>query len=256
MSSLVRTERIDRAILVIRGWKVMLDADLATLYGVTTKRLNEQVKRNRERFPEDFMFQLAKEESRKLDHIPVPAANEQHGGRRYRPYAFTEQGAGMLASVLRSPVSTKVSVEILRAFGRLRQDEEPPSPSPYERPVRSLFAAIRDAVLFLPGDEGYTTSEPYTYFLQAGAEGPIKIGSTRNLPVRLRTLCAMSPVPLKLLGVMKGDAEDRSHLRLGAFRLHGEWFAPSSVVFDFIRENATSPNIVARLTGQGQNGRG
>jgi hypothetical protein len=251
----VTFESIEWRILVIRGQRVMLDGDLAALYRVSTKRLNEQVKRNSKRFPEDFMFQLTEEESKKLDHIP--AANEQHGGRRYRPYAFTEQGAGMLASVLRSPVSTKVSVEILRAFGRLRQDEEPPPASPYERPVRSLFAAIRDAVLFLPGDERYTTSEPFTYFLQAGTEGPIKIGSTRNLLVRLRTLYAMSPLPLKLLGVMKGEvAEERCHIRLGAFRLHGEWFAPSPVILDFISENATSPNIVARLIGQGQNGRG
>ena len=254
MTQVTAPESIERMILLIRGQYVMLDADLATIYAVKTRHLNQQVKRNPERSPEDFVFQLTEEESKKLDH--VPAANEQHGGRRYRPYAFTEQGAGMLASVLRSPISTKVSVEILRAFGRLRQDEEQPSPSPYERRARSLFAAIRDAVLLLPGDEGYTSSEPYTYFLQAGSDGPIKIGSTRNLPVRLRTLCAMSPVPLKLLGVMKGDAKDRCHLQLGAFRLHGEWFAPSSVVFDFIGENATSPNIVACLTGQDQNGRG
>jgi hypothetical protein len=251
----VKLENIEERILLIRDQKVMLDADLAALYRASTKHLNEQVKRNSERFPEDFMFQLTKEESEGLNNRP--GVNGHDRRRRYRPYAFTEQGAGMLASVLRSPVATKVSVEILRAFGRLRQDEEPPPPSPYERPVRSLFAAIRDAVLFLPGDERYTTSEPFTYFLQAGTEGPIKIGSTRNLLVRLRTLYAMSPLPLKLLGVMKGEvAEERCHIRLGAFRLHGEWFAPSPVILDFISENATSPNIVARLIGQGQNGRG
>jgi hypothetical protein len=250
----VKLENIEERILLIRDQKVMLDADLAALYRASTKHLSEQVKRNSERFPEDFMFQLTKEESEGLNNRP--GVNGHDRRRRYRPYAFTEQGAGMLASVLRSPVATKVSVEILRAFGRLRQDEEPPPASPYERPVRSLFAAIRDAVLFLPGDERYTTSEPFTYFLQAGTEGPIKIGSTKNLLIRLRTLCAMSPVPLKLLGVMKGDAEGRCHFRLGAFRIHGEWFAPSPVILDFISENATSPNIVARLTGQGQNGRG
>lgn len=244
MTQVTPPESIERMILLIRGQYVMLDADLAALYAVKTKHLNQQGKRNPERFPEDFMFQLTEEESKKLNHIP--AANEQHGGRRYRPYAFTEQGAGMLASVLRSPVSTKVSVEILRAFGRLRQDEELPPPSPYERPIRSLFAAIRDAVLLLPGDRQFTTDEPYTYFVQAGDGGPIKIGSTKNLLIRLRTLCAMSPVPLKLLGVMKGgDAEERCHVRLGAFRLHGEWFAPSSLVLAFIRENATSANVVS-----------
>lgn len=250
----VNLENIEERILLIRDQKVMLDADLAALYRASTKHLNEQVKRNSERFPEDFMFQLTKEESEGLNNRP--GVNGHDRRRRYRPYAFTEQGAGMLASVLRSPVATKVSVEILRAFGRLRQDEEPPPPSPYERPVRSLFAAIRDAALFQRGDERYTTSEPYTYFIQAGADGPIKIGSTKNLLIRLRTLCTMSPVPLKLLGVMKGDAEGRCHFRLGAFRIHGEWFASSPVVLDFIRENATAPNVVARSTGQGQNGHG
>lgn len=232
-------ESIERLILLIRGQHVMLDADLAALYGVKTKHLNQQVKRNPERFPEDFIFQLSEDEVRQLGH--VAGANGQFRGRRHRPFAFTEQGSGMLASVLRSPVSTRVSVEILRAFGRLRQDEEPPPPSPCERRVRSLFAAIRDTALLLPGDRQFTTDELYTYFVQAGEGGPIKIGATRNLLVRFRTLCAMSPVPLRLLGVMKGDAEDRCYLRLGAFRLHGEWFAPSSVVFDFIREHAITP---------------
>ena len=239
MTQLTPPDSIDRMILLIRGQYVMHDADLATIYAVKTRHLNQQVKRNPERFPEDFVFQLTEEESKKLDH--VPAANEQHGGRRYRPYAFTEQGAGMLASVLRGPTASRVVIEILRGFKRLRQDEESPPSSPDARKIRGLFAAIRDALLLLPGDDRYTSSEPYTYFLQAGAQGPIKIGSTRNLPVRIRTLCAMSPVTLKLLGVMKGDAEDRCHLQLGAFRLHGEWFASSSVVFDFIRENARTP---------------
>lgn len=250
----VNLENIEERILLIRDQKVMLDANLAALYRVSTKHLNEQVKRNSERFPEDFMFQLTREESEGLNHRP--GVNGHYRRPRYRPYAFTEQGAGMLASVLHNPTATMVAVEILRAFARLRQDEEPPPPSPYERPVRSLFAAIRDAVLFQRGDERCTMSEPFTYFIQAGATGPIKIGSTKNLLIRLRTLCAMSPIPLKLLGVMKGDAEDRCHLRLGAFRIHGEWFAPSPVVLDFIRENATSPNVVARSTGQRQNGHG
>ncbi len=239
MTQVTAPESIERMILLIRGQHVLLDADLATLYGVKTKHLNQQVKRNPERFPEDFMFQLTENEVGGLGR--VAGANGQFRGRRHRPFAFTEPGAGMLASVLRSPSSTKVAVEILRAFGRLRQDEEPPPPSPYERPVRSLFAAIRDAILFQRGDERYTTSEPYTYFIQAGADGPIKIGSTKNLLIRLRPLCGMSPVPLKLLGVMKGNAEGRCHFRLGAFRIHGEWFAPSPVVLDFIRENALVP---------------
>ncbi|MBI3015043.1 MAG: ORF6N domain-containing protein [Candidatus Tectomicrobia bacterium] len=238
MTTLVPTERIDHAILLIRGQKVMLDADLAELYGVTTKVLNQAVNRNRDRFPEDFIFQLTADEKAKVvaksPHLQCLKFSS------VLPCAFTEPGAGMLASVLRSPAATKISIEVLRAFARLRQEEEP-EPLPENSGARNLFAAIRDAILLQPEDEIYTTSEPYTYFVQAGDRGPIKIGSTRNLLVRLRTLCAMSPVPLKLLGVMKGDAEDRCHLRLGAFRLHGEWFAPSSVVFDFIREHAVIP---------------
>ncbi len=216
----------------------MLDADLAALYGVRTKHLNQQVKRNAERFPEDFMFQLTFEE--KAEVVSKSPHLQCLKFSPVLPYAFTEPGAGMLASVLRSPAATKVAIEVLRAFKRLRQDEEPES-FPENIGGRNLFAAIRDALLLQPGDKIYTTSEPYTYFVQAGNGGPIKIGSTRNLPVRLRTLCAMSPVPLKLLGVMKGNAEDQCHLQLGAFRLHGEWFAPSAAVLDFVRENAITP---------------
>ena len=242
MTQVTAPESIERMILLIRGQYVMLDADLATIYAVKTRHLNQQVKRNSERFPEDFVFQLTEEESKKLDH--VPAANEQHGGRRYRPYAFTEQGAGMLASVLRGPTASRVVIEILRGFKRLRQDEESPPSSPDARKIRGLFAAIRDALLLLPEDADYTTTEPYTYFLQAGDDGPIKIGSTKNLLVRLRTLSTMSPVRLKLLGVVKSDVEERCHARLGAFRVHGEWFAPLPIVLDFIRENAIAPDVV------------
>lgn len=239
MTNHLPAERIEHRILVIRGLKVMLDSDLAELYGVPTRRLNEQVRRNITRFPADFMFQLTEEESKELN--PISGVNGQRGGRRYRPYAFTEPGAGMLASVLRNTTAAKVTIEILRAFARLRQEEELES-LPGNRSARSLFAAIRDVILLQPGDEIYTTSESYTYFVQVGDDGPIKIGATRNLRVRLRTLCAMFPMPLKLLGVMKGeDAEQRCHFRFGAFRLHGEWFAPSPVVLDFIRENSITP---------------
>ena len=217
----------------------MLDADLALLYGVKTKHLNEQVKRNPDRFPEDFMFQLTEEEARRLDRRPGP--NGQFRGRRHKPFAFTEPGAGMLASILRGPVASRIAVEILRAFKRLRGDEEPSGwREEYGHLLGGLFAAIRDAVLLLPGDAAFTTNEPYTYFLQAGDNGPIKIGWTKNLLVRLRSLSMMSPIPLKLLGVIKGNIEERCHVRLGAFRVHGEWFAPSPVVLDFIRVNATS----------------
>ncbi|MGH7451595.1 MAG: ORF6N domain-containing protein [bacterium] len=117
--SLIPVERIERAILFIRDQQVMLDTDLAELYGVTTKRLNEQVKRNRERFPEDFMFQLTVEEKAEV------VANCDHLQRlkfsTTLPYAFTEHGTIMLASVLNSEIAVRASVQVVRAFVRLRQ---------------------------------------------------------------------------------------------------------------------------------------
>jgi hypothetical protein len=112
-------QRIEQAILLIRGQKVMLDADLADLYAVETKVLLQAVKRNRRRFPFDFMFQLTKEEFRNLRSQFVTSS--LWGGRRYHPYAFTEQGVAMLSSVLHSDRAVEVNIEIMRAFVRLRQ---------------------------------------------------------------------------------------------------------------------------------------
>jgi hypothetical protein len=117
--SLIPVERIDRAILLIRSQKVMLDNDLASLYGVETKKLLQAVKRNITRFPEDFMFRLNDEEFDILRSQFVTSSS--WGGRRYAPYAFTEQGVTMLSSVLRSPRAVAVNIEIMRAFVRLRQ---------------------------------------------------------------------------------------------------------------------------------------
>jgi hypothetical protein len=98
----------------------MIDFDLAELYGVTTSRLNEQVIRNRKRFPEDFMFRLTKEEAESLrSHFTI--SNTGRGGRRYLPYAFTEQGVAMLSSALNSEEAIEVNIAIMRAFVRLRQ---------------------------------------------------------------------------------------------------------------------------------------
>jgi len=117
--SLIPVERIERSILLIRGHKVILDADLATLYGVETKQLVRAVKRNLPRFPDDFMFQLNDEESENLRfHF---GTSSQWGGRRYPPYAFTEQGVAMLSSVLRSKRAVQVNIEIMRTFVRLRR---------------------------------------------------------------------------------------------------------------------------------------
>jgi hypothetical protein len=105
---------------VIRGQRVMLDADLARLYGVPTKRLNEQVRRNRNRFPSDFAFQLDVQEFSNL-RSQTATSSSNYGGRRYLPWAFTEHGVAMLSSVLQSPTAVEVNIEIIRAFVRLRR---------------------------------------------------------------------------------------------------------------------------------------
>lgn len=117
--SLIPAERIEKSILLIRGQKVILDRDLAQLYGVTTGNLNKAVKRNIDRFPDDFMFQLTPEEYESLRFHSGILKRGQHS--KYLPYAFTEQGVAMLSSVLRSKRAVKVNIEIMRAFVRLRQ---------------------------------------------------------------------------------------------------------------------------------------
>ena len=122
-SSLLPLETITHHILLLRGQKVLLDADLATLYDVPTKRFNEQVRRNLARFPADFMFQLTEEEFAALrSHFAT--SNEKpagRGGRRYLPFVFTEHGAIMAATILNSPRATEVSVYVVRAFVALRE---------------------------------------------------------------------------------------------------------------------------------------
>lgn len=117
--SVIPIERIARQIYLIRGEKVMLDSDLAALYGVTTGNLNLAVRRNQRRFPEDFVFQLTAEE---FEALRLQNARPKgRGGRRTPPYAFTEQGVAMLSSVLRSDRAAEVNVAIMRTFVRLRQ---------------------------------------------------------------------------------------------------------------------------------------
>jgi len=117
---LVPVERIEQRILLIRGHKVMLDSHLAELYQVRTFRLNEAVKRNRKRFPEDFMLQLTKEEAENL-RSQIAISSYGYGGRRYLPYVFTEQGVAMLSTVLNSERAIAVNIAIMRTFVRLRQ---------------------------------------------------------------------------------------------------------------------------------------
>ena len=146
-------ERIEYLILTIRGQRVMLDSDLARIYCVSTIRLNEQFRRNRQRFPDDFAFQLTREE---LAHLRSQfAISSFHGGRRYQPWVFTEHGALMLAMVLKSPLAVAASVRVVRAFVYLREqllgnrelarkfDELEKRLDAHDESIAALFEAIR-----------------------------------------------------------------------------------------------------------------
>ena len=119
MTSDRKVASIESAIYSLRGQRVMLDSDLAAIYGTSTMRLNEQFKRNRKRFPDDFAFVLTRKEFTNL--ISQDAISRSHGGRRTLPIAFTEHGAIMLASVLNSEIAVQASVRVVRAFVRLRE---------------------------------------------------------------------------------------------------------------------------------------
>ncbi len=151
---MVSPETIEQKIFIIRGQKVMLDKDLADLYEVDTGMLNRAVNRNLERFPEDFMFQLTVGEAEGLRcHFGI--SKTKRGGRRYLPYAFTEQGVAMLSSVLRSPRAIKVNIQIMRVFTRLRQmlatnkelaqklDELEHKIAQHDGEIAAIFEAIR-----------------------------------------------------------------------------------------------------------------
>jgi len=151
-TDLISIEKIEKAIYFLRGEKVMLDRDLANLYGVSTAALNQAVRRNRERFPEDFMFQLNFPEVGELNRSQIVIGSQKHRDPRSRPYAFTEQGVAMLSSVLRSKRAITVNIEIVRAFVKLLQllasntelarwlDEVE---SKYDKQFRIVFDAIR-----------------------------------------------------------------------------------------------------------------
>ena len=168
-AELIAYERVESSILMLRGHRVMLDVKLAELYGVSTKVLNQAVKRNIERFPDDFMFQLtaAEAERSRSQSVTLNAhgveiaqgsvVRKSTGGRgsnvKYLPYAFTEQGVAMLSSVLRSPRAVQVNIEIMRAFVRLRQMLQANTElakklatleKKYDAQFRIVFDAIRD----------------------------------------------------------------------------------------------------------------
>jgi hypothetical protein len=114
----IPVERIEKAILLLRRQKVMLDRDLAVLYGVETRALNQAVKRNRDRFPDDFMFELTRDEIRNISQSVICSSTMKHAKNAY---AFTEQGVAMLSSVLHSKRAVQVNIEIMRVFVRLRE---------------------------------------------------------------------------------------------------------------------------------------
>jgi ORF6N domain len=154
--SLIPTERIERSILLIRGKKVLLDLDLAVLYGVETRTLVQAVKRNRTRFPSDFMFQLSNRELGDWrSHFVMSNPGAKMGLRR-PPYAFTEQGVAILSSVLRSEQAVAVIIEIMRAFVRLREilaghakleQKLKEMESKYDGQFRVVFDAIRELMV-------------------------------------------------------------------------------------------------------------
>ena len=135
---IIRAEHVALSIRLLRGQKVMLDFDLAALYGVETKTLNQAVKRNSERFPKDFMFRLNAKETESLRSQFVTLKRGEH--LKYAPYAFTEQGVAMLSSVLRSPRAVKVNIAIMRAFVQLRAMLET------NRELAQKFAELEDRV--------------------------------------------------------------------------------------------------------------
>lgn len=171
MSNIVPVERIEKSIYLIRGQKVILDSDLAAIYGIPTFRFNEAVKRNKDRFPDDFMFQLTREEVDILisqNAISKPG----RGGRRTLPYVFTEHGAVMAANILKSPLAVQMSVIVVRAFIKMR--EMLASHKDLERKLAALetkydkqFKVVFDAIRALMREEekpkrkiGFEIKEP------------------------------------------------------------------------------------------------
>lgn len=176
----VPIQLIERRIYLVRGHKVMVDVDLAELYGVPTYRLNEAVKRNSSRFPSDFMFQLNKREAESLrsqlaisnasqgglrSQFPTSktSAKPSRGGRRYLPYAFTEQGVAMLSSVLNSERAIEVNIAIMRAFVKLRQmlESNEELNRKFEAVIRKL--ATHDKYFTIVFDELKKLNEPPTH---------------------------------------------------------------------------------------------
>jgi hypothetical protein len=157
--------RIEARIHVIRGERVMLDADLAALYGVPTKSLNLAVQRNRQRFPADFMFRLTAAETANLRFQFETSSAARHGGRRYLPFAFTEQGVAMLSSVLRSERAVAVNILIMRTFVQLRRAVNETTELGHrvdniERSIRVHGTVLKDVLTTLRALERPTPRKP------------------------------------------------------------------------------------------------
>ena len=175
-------------IVTLRGQKVILDTHLAKLYGVPVKRLNQQVTRNRRRFPADFIFQLTAKESESL-RLQNATSNSKRGGRRYQPYAFTEHGAIMAATVLNSPRAVKMSVFVVRAFVHFRRlvvnnsalaaklDELESRLESHDTAIGELIAAVRELMLPKPN-----SGKPIGFQLPPGKSGsPVQKSRLRLL---------------------------------------------------------------------------
>ncbi len=151
----ITISKLEKLIYVVRGHKVMLDSDLAKIYNVEIKRLNEQVKRNSDRFPEDFMFQLSIDERNTL-RSQIATFEESVGQRKYLPYVFTEQGVAMLSSVLNGPQAIKVNIQIMRAFVQLREltathknlaEKIEVLEKKYDKQFKIIFDTLRDCLV-------------------------------------------------------------------------------------------------------------
>jgi len=162
-TALILTRKVGSKIIVLRNQKVILDSDLAELYGVSVKQLNQQVKRNRDRFPSDFVFTVTSAEYKNL-RSQIVTSTSKHGGRRYLPHAFTEHGAIMAATVLNSKRAIEMSVFVVRAFVRMREaildnqriaaklDELESRIESHDGSINELVEAVRELIAPLPAN--------------------------------------------------------------------------------------------------------
>jgi hypothetical protein len=185
-TTIVLARKVGSKILVLRGQKIMLDVDLAELYGVTVKRLNQQVKRNASRFPSDFAFRLSRNEYANL-RSQIATSSSSHGGRRYLPHAFTEHGAIMAAAVLNSKRAIEMSIFVVRAFVRMRAvlalnhhvvaklSELESRLDNHDAELQELIEAIRELMTPLPANNR-----------RIGFEAPPESGKGQSKALRVR----------------------------------------------------------------------